>query len=138
MTYELPTETGEQRLQRLRDRNHLLQQRAIAAAMVAGCALWFGKEVLLEEGWSWNLLWLLLLPPLYFLVEAIAEALFAPVGWVLGAIFRPIFRPLSSRGYSYYDDEEREEPAPDYSMAEVIVDEEDPQPLPEEEEGDRR
>ena len=141
MTYELPTETGDQRLQRLRDRQHVWTQRAIVAAMVVGCALWFGKDVLLEEGWSWNLLWLLAVVPVYLLIEAVFEAIFGaiftPVGWLLGGIFRPLFRPLSSRGYSYYDEEEREEPAPDYSMAEVIVDEEDPQPLPEEEE-DRR
>ncbi|HEU0099947.1 MAG TPA: hypothetical protein VFQ67_14385 [Allosphingosinicella sp.] len=138
MAYELPTETGEQRLQRLRDRNHLWQQRAVVGALLVGGALWFGKDVILEEGWSWSLLWLLAIPPLYLLVEGIWEVVFAPVEWLLGAIFRPIFRPLSSRGYSYYDEEEREEPAPDYSMAEVIVDEEDPQPLPEEEEEDRR
>jgi hypothetical protein len=135
--YELPTETGEQRLQRLRDRQHIWTQRGFAAAVFVGFGLWAWKEGFFEEGWSWSLLWLPAIPIIYLLVEGIIEAVLTPVEWVLGGIFRPIFRPLSSRGYSYYDDEEREEPAPDYSMAEVIVDEEDPQPLPEEEEETR-
>jgi len=136
--YELPTETGEQRLQRLRDRNHLWQQRAFGAAVAAGCALWLWKEGAFDEGWDWDLLWLLAVPLVYILVEALFEVVFAPVAWVLSAIFRPIFQPLSSRGYNFYDEEEEEEPAPDYTMAEVIVDEEDPQPLPEEEEEEAR
>jgi len=134
MAYELPTETGEQRLQRLRDRQHIWTQRGFVAAAVAGFALWAWSEGFFEEGWSWGFLWLPVILIAWLLVEAIFEAIFAPVGWLLGGIFRPIFRPLSSRGYSYYDEKEREEPAPDYSMAEVIVDEDDPQPLPEEEE----
>ena len=131
--YEMPRETGEQRLQRLRDRQHVWTQRGFVAAAFIGFLLWAWTEGYFEEGWSWSLLWLLALPAVYLLAEGIFEALFAPVGWLLGGIFRPIFRPLSSRGYSYYDEEARD-PAPDYSMAEVIVDDDDPQPLPEEEE----
>jgi hypothetical protein len=134
----MPVESGEQRLQRLRDRQHVWTQRGFAALVLIGLAVWAWTEGFFEEGLSWSLLWLPALALVYLLFEAVLEAVFAPVGWVLGAIFRPVFRPLSSRGYSYYDDEEREEPAPDYSMAEVIVDDEDPQPLPEDEEEERR
>ncbi len=131
--YELPSETGEQRLQRHRDRAHLWQQRAMVAAVALGFVVWLWMDGAFDNGWSWGLLWLLALPIAWLLVEALLEATFKPVEWTLGAIFRPVIRALSSRGYSYYDEEEREEPAPDYSMAEVITGEEDPQPLPEEE-----
>jgi hypothetical protein len=123
MTYEMPLETGEQRLQRLRDRQHVWTQRGFVAAAFAGLVLWAWQDGLFEEGWSWSFLWLPALLIVYLLVEGVLEAILAPVGWLLGAIFRPIFRPLSSRGYSYYDEDEREElenPTPDYSRAERI------------------
>ena len=126
MTYEMPTETGEQRLQRLRDRQHVWKQRGWAAAVFLGLVLWAWNDGAFDEGWSWSLLLLPVILVAYVLLEGVIEAIFAPVGWLLEAIFRPIFRPLSSRGYSYYDEEEREEledPTPDYSRAERIPDE---------------
>jgi hypothetical protein len=124
ISYELPTETGEQRLQRLRDRQHVWQQRGMVLAVAAGSLLWLWYDGGFEEiVWSWNLLWLLLIPIAYLLVASAMEAMLAPFDWALSGILRRVFRPLGSRGYSYYDEEEREErenPTPDYSRAERI------------------
>ena len=125
--YEMPTETGQQRLQRERDRQHLWTQRGIVAAAVAGGALWLWREGVFAEGW--NALWII---GGLVLLYVIVEAAFAPVEAALGWIFGGVVNPLSSRGYSYLDDETRDA-APDYSMAEVIAEEEDPKPWPEEE-----
>lgn len=126
MTYEMPVETGEQRLQRLRDRQHVWTQRGFVAAGILALGIWGWSDGLFDEGLSWSLLALPAVLIVYILFESVFEAIFAPVGWALEAIFRPIFRPLSSRGYSYYDEEEREErenPTPDYSRAERIPEE---------------
>jgi hypothetical protein len=124
---EGPSESGEHRLLRMRDRRRLAVQRGIAAVVLGGGAVAFLLAGGLDMGWDlvWVVPLFLLMVAVWYAVESAGEAL-------LERLLRPIFGPLSSRGYSYYDDED--EPAPDYSMAEVITDEEDPQPLPEEEE----
>ncbi|HEY0027700.1 MAG TPA: hypothetical protein VGC35_07505 [Allosphingosinicella sp.] len=134
--YEMPVETAEQSLQRLRDRQHVWSERGFTVAVFLGFVLWVGTKGAFDEGWSWNMLWLPVAFVVYLLAGAAYDAIFPPVDRMPGGLFRAIFRPLSSRGYSYYDDDVRKEPAPDYSMAEVIVDEDNPRPLPEEE--DRR
>ena len=120
--YELPTETGDQRLQRLRDRNHLWQQRGIVMACIAGVLVWWGRGGGFDEGRGIGLLSLVGVVVAYLLVEAILYPVEAELSWVLSPL-KGIFRPLSSRGYSYYDEEEREDPAPDYSRAERIPEE---------------
>jgi hypothetical protein len=125
---ELPGETGEHRLLRLRDRRRLWAQRGIVAALVGGAALAFllggGGEAGRDLFWMIPLLLVFLL--LWYRIESAADA---ALEWLL----RPVLCPLSGRGYSHYDDED--EPAPDYGMAEVIVEGENPYLLPEEEDG---
>lgn len=115
-SYEFPAETGEQRLQRALDRRRVWTWRALMAAGIAGGSVWLWMDGVFEEE-GWDLLWML---PLCLLLLLIWEGVFEGIGAILRALFSPLARPFSSRGYSYYDDE-IQDPPPDYSMAEVIV-----------------
>ena len=113
--YELPTETGEQRYQRLIDAHRTWVERWLLLAAVVLGTLWMWYDGWFKEGW--NLLWML---PLLFAAVVISEKIGDRVDSALAFWLSPLTRAFRNRGYSYYDDEARD-PAPDYSMAEVIV-----------------
>jgi hypothetical protein len=108
-------ETGEHRWQRTRDRRCLWAWRAATAAAAAGFVFWLWLDGAFEE--SWQLVWML---PLALLVYILWEGLLEGAGAVVSSLLKPLARPFSSQGYSYYDEELRD-PSPDYSMAEVII-----------------
>jgi peptidoglycan/LPS O-acetylase OafA/YrhL len=111
--YEPLRESGETQLYRARDRRRLWTERFVVVALLAAGAIYF-LPAAREDGW--NVLWLA--PVLigvagaWYLLERIVDPLVA-------RLLRP-FRVLGASGYSYYDEDEDRDPAPDYSMAERI------------------
>lgn len=112
--YELPGETGEQRLQRRADARGVRNERALVVLAFLIGGIWLWHDGWFEEGW--DLLWLL---PLLVVFAALWEGMFELAGASLAACLSPLTRRFRSRGY-IDDDDDQGEPAPDYSMAEVV------------------
>lgn len=112
--YEFPKETGEQQLQRAADARRIRNERVLVIAALLIGPLWFWHDGWFEEGW--DLLWLL---PLLVVFATVWEGAFELAGAFISACLSPLTRRFRSRGY-IQDDDEKAEPAPDYSMAEIV------------------
>ena len=111
--YEMPTETGEARLHRLRDRRRRVAEVGVVMLALLVIAGWLWRDGTAQE-LGWGMLWFV---PVVLIVAVIHVAVDITAGRVLGWLASPLTRRFDPHSYSR--PEPREE-APDWSRAERI------------------